>query len=76
MPDISRIVVPEFNASSAPAGACNPPTPLPKTVIAPGPVRRIVTPSARRHSTVAAQSAPGEKPLMEDSPSARAESMA
>ena len=66
MPASSRVVVPEFCASSVADGAASRPRPRPSTTIverrpvAGSASRWIVTPSARRQSSVAAQSAPGE----------------
>ena len=64
IPASSRIVVPELTASSGASAARSPPTPRPAIAQADGPVGRIATPSARRQASVAAQSAPGEYPLI------------
>ncbi len=53
-----RIDVPEFAASSGPAGGRKPPSPKPSIVMVPA-ARAIRTPSASRQASVAAQSAPG-----------------
>jgi serine/threonine-protein kinase RsbW len=76
IPDSSRMVVPELTASTGDEAAQRPPSPRPVITTVAGALRRIVTPRARRHSSVAAQSAPGEYPLITDSPSAIAPSRA
>jgi hypothetical protein len=60
MPDISRMVVPEFAASSGAPAARKPRTPQPSISNVSSPRRCTVAPSACRHARVAAQSAPDE----------------
>ena len=63
---VARMVVPELRASSGSADCWRPPSPRPWISSDAGPVLRICTPSRRKQSSVAAQSAPGEKPVIDD----------
>ncbi len=70
------MVVPELAASSAPAARLQPAQAAALDLELWSPVWRTPAPSARTQASVAAQSAPGEYPLMVEMPSASAASMA
>ena len=73
-PEIMRIVEPELPQSSGlPDGFTRPPTPV--TAIDPSSGRSTVAPSAVMHASVDAQSAPVEKLVNREMPSAKAASI-
>ena len=63
--------VPEFPQSSAAAGSCNRPRPPSMTKL-PSACRSTPAPMASTAATVAATSAPSDRPTMTDRPSAKA----
>jgi hypothetical protein len=75
IPASKRIVVPLLPQSSAADGSHNPSIPTP-VIMREAWSRSIVTPSAARHESVAAQSALVEKFLIDEVPSASAATIA